>query len=83
MLMAADILLYDAEIVPVGKDQLQHLEMSRDVANRFNNIVGDTLIPPNAKIQEETKLVPFLTAIKPYYDVFRAICTTPQKVGAG
>ena len=58
MLMAADILLYDAEIVPVGKDQLQHLEMSRDVANRFNNIVGDTLIPPNAKIQEETKLVP-------------------------
>ena len=58
MLMAADILLYDAEIVPVGKDQLQHLEMSRDVANRFNNVVGDTLIPPNAKIQEETKLVP-------------------------
>ena len=58
MLMAADILLYDAEIVPVGKDQLQHLEMSRDVANRFNNVVGDTLIPPTAKIQEHTKLVP-------------------------
>ena len=58
MLMAADILLYDAEIVPVGKDQLQHLEMARDVANRLNNSVGDTLIPPNAKIQEETKLVP-------------------------
>jgi tryptophanyl-tRNA synthetase len=58
MLMAADILLYDAEIVPVGKDQLQHLEMSRDVANRFNNIVGETLVPPTAKIQEETKLVP-------------------------
>ena len=58
MLMAADILLYDAEIVPVGKDQLQHLEMSRDVANRFNNIVGETLVPPVAKIQEETKLVP-------------------------
>ena len=58
MLMAADILLYDAEIVPVGKDQLQHLEMSRDVANRFNNIVGETLVPPIAKIQEETKLVP-------------------------
>tara|TARA_B100000780_G_scaffold153983_1_gene107660 strand:+ start:831 stop:1799 length:969 start_codon:yes stop_codon:yes gene_type:complete len=58
MLMAADILLYDAEIVPVGKDQLQHLEMSRDVANRFNNIVGETLVPPKAKIQEETKLVP-------------------------
>lgn len=58
MLMAADILLYDAEIVPVGKDQLQHLEMSRDVANRFNTVVGETLIPPKAKIQEETKLVP-------------------------
>ena len=58
MLMAADILLYDAEIVPVGKDQLQHLEMTRDVANRFNNIVGDTLIAPQAKIQENTKLVP-------------------------
>tara|TARA_R110001632_G_scaffold8386_2_gene33118 strand:+ start:13860 stop:14828 length:969 start_codon:yes stop_codon:yes gene_type:complete len=58
MLMAADILLYDAEIVPVGKDQLQHLEMSRDVANRFNNVVGDTLILPTAKIQEHTKLVP-------------------------
>ena len=58
MLMAADILLYDAEIVPVGKDQLQHLEMTRDVANRFNNIVGETLVAPEAKIQEGTKLVP-------------------------
>jgi len=58
MLMAADILLYDAEIVPVGKDQLQHLEMTRDVANRFNHLVGDTLIVPEAKIQEHTKLVP-------------------------
>ncbi len=58
MLMAADILLYDAEIVPVGKDQLQHLEMTRDVANRLNNIIGDTLVPPEAKVQEYTKLVP-------------------------
>jgi tryptophanyl-tRNA synthetase len=58
MLMAADILLYDAEIVPVGKDQLQHLEMARDVANRFNNIVGETLVAPDAKIQEHTELVP-------------------------
>ena len=58
ILMAADILLYDAEIVPVGKDQLQHLEITRDVANRFNNIVGETLVPPQAKIQEHTKLVP-------------------------
>lgn len=58
MLMAADILLYDAEIVPVGKDQLQHLEMTRDVANRLNHAVGDTLVPPQAKVQEHTKLVP-------------------------
>ncbi len=58
MLMAADILLYDAEIVPVGKDQLQHLEITRDVASRLNNIIGETLILPEAKVQEFTKLVP-------------------------
>ncbi len=58
MLMAADILLYDAEIVPVGKDQLQHLEISRDVANRFNHQMGETLVPPEAKIQEGTMWVP-------------------------
>lgn len=58
MLMAADILLYDAEIVPVGKDQLQHLEMSRDVANRFNYQMGDTLVPPQAQVKENTMYVP-------------------------
>ena len=58
MLMAADILLYDAEIVPVGKDQLQHLEMTRDVANRFNHQMGETLVPPEAKLQEGTMYVP-------------------------
>lgn len=58
MLMAADILLYDAEIVPVGKDQLQHLEITRDVANRFNNQMGETLVPPEAKLQENAKYVP-------------------------
>ena len=58
ILMAADILLYDAEIVPVGKDQLQHLEITRDVANKFNNIYGETLVEPTAKIQENVKLVP-------------------------
>tara|TARA_B100000686_G_C16806896_1_gene991974 strand:+ start:3653 stop:4621 length:969 start_codon:yes stop_codon:yes gene_type:complete len=46
MLMAADILLYDAEIVPVGKDQLQHLEITRDVAARFNNLMGETFVIP-------------------------------------
>lgn len=58
MLMAADILLYDADIVPVGKDQLQHLEMTRDVASRFNAQMGETFVLPQAKIQEETQYVP-------------------------
>jgi len=58
MLMAADILLYDAEIVPVGKDQLQHLEMTRDVASRFNNKVGETLVLPQAQVQKNTMYVP-------------------------
>jgi tryptophanyl-tRNA synthetase len=58
ILMAADILLYDAEIVPVGKDQKQHIEMTRDVANRFNLTYGDTLVLPEEQIQEETMLIP-------------------------
>ena len=58
MLMAADILLYDADIVPVGKDQLQHLEMTRDVGARFNNQQGETFVIPQAKIQEATQYVP-------------------------
>ena len=56
MLMSADILIYDANIVPVGKDQLQHLEMTRDVATRFNNLMGDTFVIPEAKIQDETNI---------------------------
>tara|TARA_R100000935_G_scaffold36196_1_gene56984 strand:- start:84414 stop:85382 length:969 start_codon:yes stop_codon:yes gene_type:complete len=58
MLMAADILLYDAEIVPVGKDQLQHIEITRDVASRFHAQLGETFVMPDAKIQENTKLIP-------------------------
>lgn len=58
MLMAADILLYDAEIVPVGKDQLQHVEMTRDVASRFHAQVGETFVIPEANVQEETKYIP-------------------------
>ena len=57
MLMSADILIYGANIVPVGKDQLQHLEMTRDVATRFNNLMGDTFVIPEAKIQDETKYI--------------------------
>ena len=58
MLMAADILLYDADIVPVGKDQSQHLEMTRDVASRFHAQLGDTFVLPEAKLQEDTMLIP-------------------------
>lgn len=58
ILMAADILLYDAEIVPVGKDQLQHLEITRDVAERFNHQMGETFVLPQAKISEEVMIVP-------------------------
>ncbi len=58
MLMAADILLYDANIIPVGKDQLQHIEMTRDVASRFHAKMGDTFVVPEADLQEETMLIP-------------------------
>ncbi len=58
MLMAADILLYDAEVVPVGKDQLQHLEMARDVGSRFNHQMGEVFVLPQAELQKETKYVP-------------------------
>ncbi len=58
MLMAADILLYDADYVPVGKDQLQHLEMTRDVAARFHSKLGGTFVIPEAKIQDNTKIIP-------------------------
>jgi tryptophanyl-tRNA synthetase len=58
MLMAADILLYDAHVIPVGKDQLQHIEMTRDVASRFHAKMGEAFVLPKAKIQEQTKLIP-------------------------
>jgi tryptophanyl-tRNA synthetase len=57
MLMAADILLYDADLVPVGKDQLQHIEMTRDVASRFNHQMGETFVIPEAGTTEETMYV--------------------------
>lgn len=58
MLMAADILLYDAQFVPVGKDQLQHVEITRDVAARFNHQMGETFVLPESYLQEQTKYVP-------------------------
>jgi len=58
MLMAADILLYDVNYVPVGKDQEQHLEMTRKVAGAFNSQMGETFVMPEVKINEDTKLIP-------------------------
>ena len=58
VLMAADILLYDAEIVPVGKDQIQHLEIARDIAHAFNTRYGDTLVLPQARVDAELMTIP-------------------------
>lgn len=58
VLMAADILLYDIDVVPVGKDQKQHVEMARDIAIKFNNAFGDTFVVPEPKIGEDVAVVP-------------------------
>ena len=58
VLMAADILLYDAEVVPVGRDQQQHLEMTRDIASAFNHRYGETFVLPEAKIDETRMTIP-------------------------
>ena len=76
MLMAADILLYDAEIVPVGKDQLQHLEFTRDVAARFNHKMGEVFVIPKEDLQQDTQLIPGIDGQKMsksrnnYIDIF-------------
>ena len=58
VLMAADILLYDADIVPVGKDQKQHIEITRDIAGSFNNTYGDIFVIPEGEISEDTAVIP-------------------------
>ena len=58
VLMAADILLFGSQLVPVGKDQKQHLEITREIAKRFNNIFGETLVVPDEDIKENTMLIP-------------------------
>lgn len=58
VLMAADILLFGSEVVPVGKDQIQHVEIARDIATKFNNQYGDILIIPEFRVQEEVQTVP-------------------------
>ncbi|MCR5889152.1 tryptophan--tRNA ligase [Hymenobacter sp. J193] len=64
VLMAADILLYDVDIVPVGKDQIQHLEITRDIASAFNNRYGETFVLPQARADEQVMLVPGLDGQK-------------------
>jgi tryptophanyl-tRNA synthetase len=64
ILMAADILLYKSEIVPVGKDQKQHLEITRDIAIRFNGVFGDILTIPEALIQDDIAVIPGLDGQK-------------------
>src|SRR5688572_9591066 len=58
ILMATDIILYDAHFVPVGKDQVQHLEITRDIASTFNRHYGETFIIPEAKVEEAVKIIP-------------------------
>jgi tryptophanyl-tRNA synthetase len=64
VLMAADILLYDANIVPVGRDQKQHVEMTRDIAIKFNHTYGDTFVIPEPEIRDESAVVPGLDGQK-------------------
>src|SRR5882762_10511923 len=64
VLMAADILLYDTNVVPVGKDQKQHLEMTRDIAIKFNLTYGETLVVPDEQIREDVAVVPGLDGQK-------------------
>lgn len=58
VLMTADIILYDAQYVPVGKDQRQHLEMARDIASTINNLYGEVFVVPESKIEEQVMTVP-------------------------
>ncbi len=58
VLMTADIILYDAEFVPVGKDQRQHVEMARDIASTFNSMFGETFVVPEVKIEEQVMTIP-------------------------
>jgi tryptophanyl-tRNA synthetase len=76
VLMAADILMYDAQIVPVGKDQLQHLEITRDIAEKFHHIYGETFVLPEARIDENVMTIPGIDGQKMsksynnYIDIF-------------
>ncbi len=76
VLMASDIIMYDAHFVPVGKDQRQHLEMTRDMATAFNNTFGETFVIPEAKIDDRVMVIPGIDGQKMsksynnYIDIF-------------
>ena len=64
VLMAADILMFKAHKIPVGRDQVQHVEMARDIANSFNHLYGELLVPPEAQIDDTVALLPGLDGRK-------------------
>jgi len=82
ILMAADILAFDSHVVPVGKDQKQHVEMARDMAQRFNHLFGETLVVPAPKIRDEVATVPGLDGQKmsKSYDNTIEIFLPPKKL---
>lgn len=82
VLMAADILLYDATHVPVGKDQKQHLEITRDIAIRFNHLYGETFVIPEAFIEEKVATIPGVDGQKmsKSYDNTLPLFTTEKKL---
>ena len=62
--MASDILLYDAKVIPVGKDQIQHIEITRDIATKFNNAFGEIFVLPEFRVEENTAIVPGIDGAK-------------------
>ncbi|MDD4820249.1 MAG: tryptophan--tRNA ligase [Flavobacteriales bacterium] len=88
ILMAADILLYDANLVPVGKDQAQHLEFTRDVAERFNNKMGDTFVLPEGLTQADAMIIPGTDGAKMsksrnnYIDIFASEKELKKVIGS-
>ncbi len=81
VLMAADILLYDSQVVPVGKDQIQHVEITRDIAIKFNNEFGDVLTIPEFKVDEIVATVPGIDGAKmskSYGNTIYIFCTEKQ-----
>lgn len=88
VLMAADILLYDSELVPVGKDQVQHLEIARDLAMKFNNEFGEIFVLPEAQVSEEVAVVPGIDgakmskSYKNTIDIFASVKESKKQISA-